>query len=264
MVTPAPPSRTGLWFRLLVVALILLVVAIAVWLVRVASVPAGADLPVERPPLVEPSAQAPVAVPEAEAGPGTSGQAVGSLRPWADKISARTGIPARALVAYGGAELTVRAAQPKCGLSWATLAAIGRVESDHGRYGGAVLGEDGVPSIPIVGVPLDGAPGVRAIADTDGGRYDGDAAVDRAVGPMQFIPSTWAKWSSDGNADGATNPQQIDDAALAAARYLCADGRNLTTPQGWWQGVFSYNNSNPYGQQVFTLADTYARKAARG
>jgi membrane-bound lytic murein transglycosylase B len=134
-------------------------------------------------------------------------------------------IPARALVAYGNAELVLRSVKPKCRLSWATLAGIGRIESHHGQYGGAVLGADGRPSKPIIGVPLGGSPGVKAIGDTDGGRLDGDPSTDRAVGPMQFIPSTWAKYASDGNEDVA-DPRQIDDAAFAAARYLCANGRD--------------------------------------
>jgi membrane-bound lytic murein transglycosylase B len=164
-------------------------------------------------------------------------------------------------MAYGNAELVLRETDPACHLSWATLAGIGRVESNHGRFGGAQLRDDGRPSKPIIGVPLDGSSGVKAIGDTDHGRYDGDPAVDRAVGPMQFIPSTWRKWGADANLDGVGDPQQIDDAALAAGRYLCAGGRDLSTPKGWWAAVFSYNNSVPYGQKVFGLADDYARAA---
>ncbi len=44
---------------------------------------------------------------------------------------------------------------------------------------------------------------------------------DRAVGPMQFLPGTWGRWGSDGDRDGVSDPQDVDDAALAAARYLC-------------------------------------------
>jgi membrane-bound lytic murein transglycosylase B len=111
-------------------------------------------------------------------------------------------------------------------------------------------------------VPLDGSAGVRSIPDTDGGMLDGNPQLDHAVGPMQFIPGTWRKWATDGNLDGRADPQQVDDAALSAARYLCAGGRDLATAAGWWAAVFSYNNSVPYGQKVFGLADTYARTAA--
>ncbi|MBB2937625.1 membrane-bound lytic murein transglycosylase B [Amycolatopsis bartoniae] len=177
------------------------------------------------------------------------------LSTWASKVSDVTGIPARALVAYGNADLALRDSQPSCRISWATLAGIGRIESNHGQYAGAVLQSNGYPSKPIVGVPLDGSTGVRAIGDTDGGRFDGDPNYDRAVGPMQFIPATWAKWG------GGYDPQQIDAAALAAAKYLCAGGRDMASAQGWWQGILSYNNSVEYGQKVFGLADSYARAA---
>ena len=46
--------------------------------------------------------------------------------------------------------------------------------------------------------------------------------LDRAVGPMQFLPASWARYGADGNGDGVRDPHQLDDAALAAAAYLCA------------------------------------------
>jgi membrane-bound lytic murein transglycosylase B len=241
--------------------LVLLVVALAgsgIWLLRTASRP-------EQSPVEVPAASVPTAdvVPGAIAPPQPQAGAVGEdpLRTWAARVAGLIGVPARALMAYGNAELALRSTQPNCHLSWATLAGIGRIESDHGRFGGAELRDDGRPSKPIIGVPLDGSAGVRAIGDTDGGRFDGDDKVDRAVGPMQFIPSTWRKWTSDANLDGVGDPQQIDDAALAAGRYLCAGDRDLATPDDWWSAVFSYNNSVPYGQKVFGLADSYARGA---
>jgi membrane-bound lytic murein transglycosylase B len=207
-----------------------------------------------RPGSVIPGSAAPV-VPQA----GAAG--ADPLRAWADRMSGPTQIPARALVGYGNAELVLRSTTPGCHISWTTLAGIGRVESNHGQWNGATLGEDGRPTRPIVGIPLDGSTGTRSIPDTDGGTLDGDPTVDRAVGPMQFIPSTWRKWASDGNLDGRADPHQIDDAALSAARYLCAANRNVGTAEGWWSAVFSYNNSVPYGQKVFGLADAYARTA---
>ncbi|WP_084467788.1 lytic transglycosylase domain-containing protein [Actinokineospora inagensis] len=257
MADPKPRGRTDLWFRVALVVVLLAVVGAIVWIVRIASVTPQVESPAAEvaPAQVEPDVAAPVEVAEVPR-PGRP-----DLRGWANRLARPTGIPARALLAYGNAELVVRASTPRCGVSWATLAGIGRIESNHGQYGGATLGDDGRPSKPIVGVPLDGSTGVRDIPDTDHGEYDGDTAVDRAVGPLQFIPSTWRKWTSDGNGDGIGDPQQIDDAALAAARYLCADGRDMTSPKGWWQGVFSYNNSVTYGQKVFGLADGYARAA---
>ncbi|MCT2583044.1 lytic murein transglycosylase [Actinophytocola sp. S1-96] len=186
-----------------------------------------------------------------------------AVRSWASALAERTQIPARSLVAYAEAELTIRDTEPGCGLSWSTLAGVGRVESHHGRYGGSDIGADGRLTPPIIGIPLDGSPGVKAIPDTDGGRLDGDAEWDRAVGAMQFLPTTWSRWGARASGDGRSpDPQNIDDAALSAARYLCASGGDLSTAQGWWRAVLTYNESVAYGQNVFSGADAYA-KAAR-
>ena len=100
-------------------------------------------------------------------------------------------VPTPALTAYRRAAAVMAAADAACHLPWELLAAIGRVESDHGRYGGARLDADGVASPAIVGRRLDGRGPVAAISDTDAGLLDGDRRWDRAVGPMQFIPGTW-------------------------------------------------------------------------
>jgi membrane-bound lytic murein transglycosylase B len=253
----------GLVKRLALVTLVLVLAGGGVWALSATSAPEAGPVTTEIPALqvqpapVEPGAVVPAAeqsVPQATAG-------ADPLLTWANKMTGLTGVPARALQAYGNAELVLRSTMPGCRLSWATIAGIGRIESNHGQFAGAVLGSDGRPSKPIIGVPLDGSVGVQRIADTDGGRYDGDPSLDRAVGPMQFIPSTWNKWASDANGDGRGDPQQIDDAALAAARYLCVGGRDMASPAGWWAGVLSYNNSVPYGQKVFGLADDYAKTA---
>lgn len=173
------------------------------------------------------------------------------LAGWARSASATSGVPARALEAYGAAEIEQRALTPQCGLSWATLAGIGRVESDHGNLGRSRLGDDGRPRPPVIGVPLDGAPGIREIRDTDGGALDGDPVYDRAVGPMQFLPTTWARY-------GEGDPQQIDDAARAAAAYLCDAGRDTVSGEGWWDAVLTYNRSGEYARLVWAAADDYA------
>ncbi|OXM60691.1 lytic transglycosylase domain-containing protein [Amycolatopsis vastitatis] len=274
---PAPSPRSAgvaVLTRLAVVLAVLAVAGGGVWLVTRASTPEASPTTTEIPALqvkaadVRPGSVAPAGAVAGGADQQTTPQQARSrdtgpatLAQWASQVAAVTGVPARALSAYGNAELAMRADQPNCRISWATLAGIGRIESNHGQYAGAVLGADGRPSKPIVGVPLDGSAGVQAIGDTDGGRYDGDAGVDRAVGPMQFIPGTWRKWASDGNGDGLGDPQQIDDAALAAARYLCAGGRDMASPSGWWAGILSYNNSTEYAQKVFGLADGYAKAA---
>jgi membrane-bound lytic murein transglycosylase B len=184
------------------------------------------------------------------------------LAAWAAGVADRSSVPARALRAYGAAERAERAVTPGCRLSWTTLAAIGRVESDHGQLGRADLDADGVPRPLIIGVPLDGSRGTREIRDTDGGRLDGDLTYDRAVGPMQFLPTTWARYGADGNGDGVRDPFQIDDAAAAAATYLCADGRDTASGAGWWDGVLTYNRSVSYARLVWAAADRYAGAAA--
>jgi hypothetical protein len=80
---------------------------------------------------------------------------------------------------------------------------------------------------------------------------------DRAVGPMQFIPSTWAKWGSDGNVDGQLDPSNVYDASLAAARYLCAANRDLGTPAGLDEAVLSYNHSTSYLSLVRSWMSVY-------
>jgi len=182
---------------------------------------------------------------------------------WAVALSRVIDVPARALQAYGNAQNLVAQQQPGCHLSWTTLAGIAHIESNHSRFGGRSLQPDGRPSSPIIGITLDGSPGVQAITDTDGGVLDGDPVWDRAVGPFQFIPSTWMHWKADGNGDGVADPQNIDDAALAAGHYLCAGGKDLATGAGWWQAILSYNNSVAYVQSVFTAADGYARATPR-
>lgn len=179
---------------------------------------------------------------------------------WLTAAAGQTGIPARALRAYVAAAAAADVTAPGCGIGWNTLAAVGFVESAHGTHDGGSLDSAGEASAPIVGPSLNGA-GFAAIADTDGGAFDGDARWDHAVGPMQFIPSTWRLAGKDGNGDGTADPFNIDDAALTAAAYLCAHGGDLTTPQGWTDAIYSYNQSDAYLRQVRGQATTYARQA---
>lgn len=179
---------------------------------------------------------------------------------WTATTAARVGIPARALQAYAAAALTVTSQQPECGLGWNTLAALGEIESAHGMHSGGVLRADGRPDPPIRGIALDGTASA-AIADTDDGRLDGDAVWDRAIGPLQFIPSTWQRWGADANGDGVADPNQIDDAALAAGRALCAAGE-MTSAGGWRRAVFSYNHLESYVDEVAVVANAYAQRAS--
>ncbi|BBA96671.1 putative secreted protein [Actinacidiphila reveromycinica] len=152
-------------------------------------------------------------------------------------------LPTTVLAAYERAQASVAQSDPGCHLPWQLLAAIGQVESGQAR-GGAV-DANGTTYKPILGPVLNGD-GFADITDTDNGRYDGDAVHDRAVGPMQFIPSTWRTWGADGNGDGVSDPNNIYDAALAAAHYLCADGRDLAAPADMDRAILGYNHSQDY------------------
>ncbi|MCY7396135.1 MAG: lytic murein transglycosylase, partial [Nocardioides sp.] len=163
-----------------------------------------------------------------------------------------------ALAAY--ARATLRAPQA-CGLGWTTLAALRWVESQHGTLGGRILGLDGVSSQPVLGPALDGAAGFRAIpASRRGTALHGDARWDHALGPMQFITSTWQQWGADGDGDGSRDPQDVDDAAWAAARYLCADGHDLGGGAGWSAAIYSYNRSQAYLDSIYATASEYAAR----
>jgi membrane-bound lytic murein transglycosylase B len=179
---------------------------------------------------------------------------------WVIRAAGQTGIPERALQAYVAAAEAVNATAPTCGIGWNTVAAVGSVETAHGTYGGGSLTVSGQVSRPVMGPVLNGA-GFAAIADTDEGALDGDTRWDRAVGPMQFIPSTWQLVGRDGNGDGTADPFNIDDAALSAATYLCARGRDLTTADGWTDAIYAYNQSDAYIRQVRDQATAYAANA---
>ncbi|WP_323101422.1 murein transglycosylase [Intrasporangium sp. YIM S08009] len=183
---------------------------------------------------------------------------------WVSRISARTGIPAVALRAYGRASILGAADLPDCHVGWTTLAAIGQVESAHGTVGGGRLLRSGRTSKPIVGPALDGQDGFAALrSDADGVRLHGDATWDHAVGPMQFLTSSWQRFGADADADGVADPADIDDAAWGAARHLCAGGADLRDGRAWTRAILGYNASDAYVRRVLDLAEGYARSAAR-
>lgn len=181
------------------------------------------------------------------------------LDEWSESMSEQLNIPRTALQAYGYAARAAEISHPGCGIGWTTLAGIGSIESSHGRYAGARLDDTGRPSIPIRGLALDGSHGIKRIADTDRGVLDGDLEFDRAIGPLQFIPGTWEKWASDADGDGMTDPNDLDDAAMAAAQYLCTVGGDMRKPEGFWKALLDYNESHQYGQDVIDHADHYGR-----
>jgi len=181
---------------------------------------------------------------------------------WVERTAAVAGLPSRVLQAYATADLQLTAEQPACSLSWATLAGIGWVESHHGTVAGNSIGDAGRPAAgPIVGIPLTGQGATAQIRDTDGGALDGDTEWDRAVGAMQMLPATWARWGADGDGDGVLDPQDIDDAALAAGRYLCASASPLNDPGQWRAAVLAYNRSDAYAADVVNATNYYAERS---
>ncbi|MEV6983418.1 lytic transglycosylase domain-containing protein [Sphaerisporangium sp. NPDC051017] len=111
------------------------------------------------------------------------------------------------------------AAQVCPGLSWTVLAAIGQVESGHGRNNG--------PSSA------------------------------GALGPMQFMPATWKAYGVDGDGDGKSDIWSPYDAVPSAARYLCANGAGLGGAK-LRSAVYRYNHSWDYVDKVLRIADAYA------
>ncbi|WP_410568027.1 lytic transglycosylase domain-containing protein [Amycolatopsis sp. cmx-4-61] len=170
-------------------------------------------------------------------------------------VSGSLGIPGSMLKAYKNAADILAKEQPNCHLDWALIASIGRIESNHAR--GGYVNANGDTLEPILGPVLNGAGAFAAIPDTDGGKYDGDPVWDRAVGPTQFIPSTWRGYASDGNGDGVSNPNNVYDETLATARYLCSGGLDLSTDAGQRIAVRRYNNSQSYVDTVLAWAAAY-------
>jgi hypothetical protein len=142
------------------------------------------------------------------------------------------------------------------------------IEAPASVSDGSVLGPgvDGADAAQIIsssstsGIPsaaLDGANRTSEIVDTDAGQYDNDTQYDRAIGPMQFIPSTWSVVGVDADGDGVRNPQDIDDAALGTAVYLCSGSDDLGTDGGRQAAVYRYNHSQSYVDLVLAIMDAY-------
>ena len=165
---------------------------------------------------------------------------------------ATNGIPSAALYAYHHAQNLLADADASCNLPWNLLAAIGRVESNHGRTNGNALTAEGIATPGIYGEPAKG------IKDTDHGKIDKSAEIDRPVGPMQMMPSTWTKLAVDSDADGTKDPQDIDDAATTTGVFLCSGTGDLSTPDGVRSAVSRFNNSGSYTDLVMKISEAYA------
>lgn len=178
----------------------------------------------------------PVAVAAVIVGPRETGGAPTAL--------ALTEIPGHLLPVYRSATLTCG------GLPWQVLAAIGWEESRHGQ--GRVDPVTGDVDPPIEGPPIDGRRGFALLRDSS--RPDGFA---RALGPMQFLSSTWERWATvaPDRPPGATpNVQNAWDAIFTAARYLCAGREQIGDLR---QAILSYNRSDAYVRAVVQKARAY-------
>ncbi|UFQ99769.1 NlpC/P60 family protein [Streptomyces sp. Go40/10] len=174
-----------------------------------------------------------------------------------------TDIPPRMLAAYKKAVQQVGTHVPRCqGMRWPILAGIAKVESNHAV--GRSIADNGDIRPKIYGVLLNGAGAggnTTAVPDSDHGRWDGTANGERAVGPFQFLPSTWASVGKDANADKRADPHNADDAALGAAVYLCGSGRDLTQRSQLDAAIWQYNHSREYVTDVTGWINQYMAAA---
>ncbi|MEV6796403.1 bifunctional lytic transglycosylase/C40 family peptidase [Streptomyces sp. NPDC051320] len=173
-------------------------------------------------------------------------------------------IPPRMLAAYKNAAQLIPSQVPACkGLVWPVLAGIAKVESNQAV--GHSIAANGDIRPRIYGVLLNGSGSggnTSTVADTDGGKWDGTAQGERAVGPFQFLPSTWASTGRDANGDKVSDPHNANDAALGAAVYLCGHGRDLTKDSQLRAAIYQYNHSNSYVDNVLGWIEQYRSSGA--
>ena len=149
----------------------------------------------------------------------------------------------------------VAAADSCPGLQWTVLAGIGSIESHHGQ--GRVDPATGDVTPHILGPALDGRSGFARIPDPSS--PDGWA---HAQGPMQFLPSTWARWGrlAPGRPAGAVpSPHNAWDSIWAAAAYLCGSAGQVTDVRA---AILTYNHSNAYVDKVLAKAAEYEKLAS--
>ncbi|MDP9389090.1 MAG: bifunctional lytic transglycosylase/C40 family peptidase [Actinomycetota bacterium] len=162
-------------------------------------------------------------------------------------------------------------ASPACaGLPWQVVAAVGWVESRHARVRldpitnewRGVDPRTGDTEAPILGPALDGSARTRAIPATrESTAYTGDPRWDHAIGPMQFLTSTFRAWALDGSGDGVTDPHNAFDAIATAGRYLCNGSSRLDSLDA---ALRRYNNSAAYVAAVQDKALAYGMAPGAG
>jgi len=168
-------------------------------------------------------------------------------------------IPPVAYEAYLAASAAAPTVAATCAVDWTVLAGIAQVESHHGRIDpDHDLAANGDVLPPIRGAALDGTRGTEPVPDTDGGELDGDVQWDRAMGPLQFIPTTWRELGRDGNGDGVADPDNLYDAGLTAVAHLC-----VRTPGDYGDraqlraALVGYNASGRYAEEVLGWVERY-------
>lgn len=167
-------------------------------------------------------------------------------------------IPLVAYDAYRSAEDAAPTVTGSCAVDWSIVAGIAQVESRHGRLDAHGLDADGNVEPPIRGRQLDGTRGTQTIVDTDEGVLDGDSEWDRAMGPLQFIPTTWRELGRDGNGDGTADPDNLYDAALTAVAHLCLrEPGDYTSRSELRRALIAYNASGQYADDVLRWVDRY-------
>lgn len=199
-----------------------------------------------------PPAAAPVRTPHA-AGSGNDAFAGGLPLEGLVGGVAGLGIPQIVLAAYRNAELAMAQSDPGCHLPWNLLAGIGKIESQHANGGQTDAAGNTVRKIE--GPALDGTlPGNEVISTKDA---KGKVVYTKAVGPMQFLPTTWKAYQADGNGDGIADPHNVYDAALGAGKYLCSGGMDLKDPTQELRAILRYNNSVKYANDVRRWSNAY-------
>ena len=172
-------------------------------------------------------------------------------------------VPGRALAAYQRAAVVMEEAAPDCHLTAPLLAAIGKVESDHGRLGAWKLGPRARMFPALIGTPV-ARPSrhLPPLPDTDGGTWDHDPDADHPLGPLQLLPSLWQRIAVDGDGDGLRSPYDLDDAALALGVALCNKHADLADWQDRRAALRTQNDRPRYVHEVEAFRRAYAAPVA--